>query len=205
MSRLKKDLKAIPVIVTPQLLRISMPQCKEPEKWAEAFNRALYDYPVTNIAMLLAQVGHESADLNRLEENMNYSATRLMQVWPKRFPTLEAARPYANNPVALANHTYGGRLGNTMKGDGWKYRGQGPIQYTGRYNFAELQRLSGMPVITHPELLVIDKECGAISSCVYFRTRVTSNTVSGVTRQIQGGQLGLKDRQDRYDRTVNAM
>ena len=79
----------------------------------------------------LAQILHESAMLERLEEGLSYSAERLCAVWPGRFPTIAAAQPYARNPDALANKAYGGRLGNTQPGDGWRFRSRGLMQVTG--------------------------------------------------------------------------
>ena len=76
----------------------------------------------------LAQIGHESGGLRVTEENLNYSAARLRQVWPSRFPDLASTQGFAGNPQALANKVYGGRLGNTAPTDGWSYRGRGFIQ-----------------------------------------------------------------------------
>src|SRR3546814_6034257 len=79
-----------------------------------------------------AQIGHESGGLKVREENMNYSAARLMAAWPGRFPDMASTDGFAHNPEALANHVYGGRMGNDSRGDGWKYRGRGFIQITGK-------------------------------------------------------------------------
>ena len=86
-------------------------------------------------AHFLSQIATETGGLRAIEENLNYSAARLVKVWPKRFPTAAAAKPFANNPEALANKVYGGRLGNTKAGDGWRYRGGGMMQTTGRSNY----------------------------------------------------------------------
>lgn len=75
------------------------------------------------ICHFLAQCFVESRGFTDVEEDLSYSAKRLVQVWPKRFPTIESAAPYAHNPEALANKVYGGRMGNTDPGDGWKFRG----------------------------------------------------------------------------------
>lgn len=87
-------------------------------------------------ARFLANVGHETGNLSVFEENLNYSAERLMVVWPKRFPTLAATSGYARNPVALACKVYANRMGNgdEKSGDGWRYRGAGCIQLTGKDN-----------------------------------------------------------------------
>jgi putative chitinase len=108
---------------------------------AAALEPALVRYEInTNnrIAAFLAQTGYESGQFNRVVENLNYStAKRLMAVRPKRFPTEDSARPYANNPEELANFVYAGRLGNgnTASGDGFRYHGRGLIQLTGRSNY----------------------------------------------------------------------
>lgn len=102
----------------------------------------------------VAQLCVESAGLTRFEENLNYSAKRLTEVWPKRFPTLAAAAPFAGNPQALANKTYGGRLGNIGPNDGWLYRGRDPIMTTGRDNYAAAQDLTGLPLLAQPDLLL---------------------------------------------------
>lgn len=90
------------------------------------------------LAYIMATAHHETgARFEPVEENLNYSAKRLMQVWPKRFPSIVAANPYANNPQRLANSVYGGRMGNTAPDDGWRYRGRGLVQITGKTNYAK--------------------------------------------------------------------
>jgi len=93
------------------------------------------------ICHFLAQCFVESSGFTDAEEDLSYSAKRLTQVWPKRFPTIESAQPYARNPEALANKVYGGRMGNTESGDGWKYRG-GLKQLTGKDNAPAAARLA---------------------------------------------------------------
>ncbi len=94
------------------------------------------DISLLHLAAILAEAYHETGGAMRpVEEDLNYSAKRLMQVWPARFPTLASAEPYANNPRALANRVYGGRLGNVGADHGWLYRGRGLAQITGRANY----------------------------------------------------------------------
>ena len=83
----------------------------------------------------IANVLEESWEFGKLEENLNYRAERLVQVWPGRFPGIKTAEPYAHNPKKLADKVYGNRMGNSHPGDGWLYRGSGCIQLTGRDNF----------------------------------------------------------------------
>lgn len=94
--------------------------------------------PLTHLAAILAEAHHETGGaMQPVSENLNYSAKRLTEVWPSRFPTVAAAAPYANNPRKLANKVYGGRLGNTGPDDGWLYRGRGLAQITGKTNYAK--------------------------------------------------------------------
>lgn len=100
------------------------------------------------VAFFLGQLLVESGDLTEFRENMNYKAERLMQVWPKRFPTIEIARQYERNPAKLANKVYANRMGNgdEASGDGWRYRGAGWIQLTGKTNQLACAMELGMPV-----------------------------------------------------------
>ena len=100
----------------------------------------------------IGQILHESAGLTRLSEDLNYSAARLMVVWPSRFPTLASAGPFSRNPEKLANKVYGGRMGNTEPGDGWLYRGRGPIQLTGKANYRRVGTLVGQDLVGIPDL-----------------------------------------------------
>ncbi len=90
------------------------------------------------LAYMLATVFHETgATMQPVTENLNYSAERLTKVWPSRFPTVASAEPFARNPRKLANKVYGGRMGNTAPDDGWRYRGRGLPQITGKENYTK--------------------------------------------------------------------
>ncbi len=122
-----------------------------------ALNRAMarwkIDSPVREAAFL-AQVGHESGQLRRLVENLNYSAEALVRTWPSRF-TAQNAGAYARQPEKIANRVYGGRMGNGQEtsGDGWLYRGRGLIQLTGRDNYRSAGQALGLPLLENPEML----------------------------------------------------
>lgn len=196
-------LDAVPAYrhLTPDLLRQAMPRCRRPISWARALDDAIDFFGIDDVAMLLAQVGHESADLTRLTENLHYSAERLQQVWPSRFPTLERARRFAGNPEALANEVYADRMGNTLPGDGWRFRGRGPIQLTGRYNYTRFSiALDDGAPLQSPQV-VAEPEYGALAACWYVATRVTPRAgIEQATKEINGGLHGLADRRARYDR-----
>ena len=187
--------------ITPKSLKAALPRCPEPEKWARAFDVAIEFFGVRDIAMLLAQVGHESNDLTRLEESLYYSAERLMAVWPSRFQTYARAAQFAGQPEKLANEVYGGRMGNTKPGDGWRYRGRGPIQLTGRYNYTRLATALDDDAPLQTPGLLTEPVYGAMSACWYFVVHVTPRAdIETATREINGGLHGLVDRRNRYQR-----
>lgn len=192
--------------LTPEQLKAAMPRCPRPAAWARALDDAIEFWGVNDVAMLLAQVGHESADLTRLVENLNYSPERLMAVWPSRFDTYAKAQQFAGDPEKLANEVYGGRMGNIAPGDGWKYRGRGPLQLTGRYNYTSLATaIDDDAPISQPQL-VAEPVYGALSACWYFATRVTPRAdIETATREINGGLIGLADRRRRYERARTAI
>ena len=107
------------------------------------------------MASFLAQAGHETRGFTRFEENLNYTVGRLMAVWPRRFPRIEDAMPYAHQPVLLAQRVYGGRMGNTQPGDAWMYRGRGLPMLTGRRNYSLAGDGIGLDLLEHPDWLAV--------------------------------------------------
>lgn len=158
-------------------------------------------------AAFLAQVGHESMNLTRLEENLNYAAQRLMAVWPKRFPTIESARYYEHAPERLANFVYANRNGNGDygSGDGYHFRGRGPIQITGRGNY----RAFDPATEAAPELLAAPR-LGSQSAGWFFATHgcnelADAGDIDAVSRRINGGDAGLDDRRERYEYALSLL
>lgn len=168
--------------------------------WSEIFaaviDEGTFSAGDSEIDDFLGQVLHESAQLERLEENLNYSAERLTQVWPNRFPTVADAAPYARNPQALANNVYYKRLGNDERGDGWRFRGRGLIQVTGKSNYAAVARLTGIDCLNTPDLLA--EPTYALRSAIAWWEGNVPDEVMGnidkVTRRVNGGQIGLAHR-----------
>lgn len=122
-----------------------------------ALNRAMVRWKIDSRlrqSAFLAQVGHESGQLRTLVENLNYSADALVRTWPSRF-TAKTAGAYARQSEKIANSVYGGRMGNgpEASGDGWRYRGRGLLQVTGRSNYRETGAGLGLPLEQEPELL----------------------------------------------------
>lgn len=149
---------------------------------------------------LLAQIGHESAGLSVLEENLHYSVGRLCAVWPTRFADRKAAEPFAGDPERLANAVYGGRMGNgdAASGDGWRFRGRGYIQITGRQAYRASGRYAGLDLEARPELAAVPEHALAVA-CGYWQWRGLNafcdrDDIVALTRRINGGLHGLADR-----------
>ncbi|MEY9829819.1 putative chitinase [Sinorhizobium fredii] len=158
------------------------------------------------ICHFLSQCFVESKGFTDLEEDLSYSAKRLCQVWPKRFPTIASAEPYARNPEALANKVYGGRMGNTEPGDGWRFRGKGPKQITGKDNHRECGEALGIDLVKDPDAL-FDPTIGARAAIWYWKQAgcnrfADRNDIRGVTEAINGGFNGLADRRAAFRKAV---
>lgn len=152
----------------------------------------------------LAQMGHESGGLKVREENMNYSAARMMVVWPSRFPNLASTSGLAHNPEALANNVYGGRMGNDQPGDGWKYRGRGYIQITGKDGYRQVGSRANVDLVAKPELALDPEHCLRIA-CAFWQWKKVNlkcdqGDFVGATKRINGGAVGLQDRFEWLDR-----
>lgn len=166
------------------------------ENWRYA-DRAGIDTPL-RICHFMAQIFVESAGLRVAEENLHYSAKRLVAVWPSRFKSLAAAEPYSADPRALANKVYGGRMGNTGADDGWTYRGRGPKQITGKENYREIGRRIGVDLLKDPDAL-LKPAIGFRAAVAYWEmTRCNRhadrNDIRAVTKAVNGGYNGLADR-----------
>ncbi len=196
-------------MVTLSALRTALPRAPEP--WLTALIQELPRWGIdtpNEIASCVAQLAHESVEFTHLTEGLSYSAERLREVWPRRFPTPEIARRYARNPIALANFVYANRIGNggPESGDGWKYRGRGPIQITGRKNYQACAKGIGAPLLEQPDLL-LTPVVGTRSACWYWKSRGLDlldddDEVLQETRAVNGGTHGLAQRQTYFDKIL---
>lgn len=151
-------------------------------------------------AAFIAQIAHESQNLNRLVENLNYSAVRLRQVFPRRFPTAASAQAVAHQPERIANIIYANRIGNgpPESGDGFRYRGRGFIQLTGRANYREFGRLLGVDLEGNPDEAATPAIAFRVAAA-FFRSRgcnelADQQAITVMTKRINGGTLGLRER-----------
>ena len=181
------------------------PKHKQPQLLVDTLNKFLPLYGITTkeqIACFLSQCSHESAGFSRLSENLNYSAAGLCATWKKRFPTMASAKPYTRSPEKIANLVYCDRMGNgnEASGDGWKYRGKGVIQLTGKANYEKLSKGIGKPLSECIDYCAT-LEGGIESACWFWKTNnlnhyVEKNDFEGLTKAINGGLNGYTERQE---------
>jgi len=203
-------------ILTASTLSAFLPSLSDADEWADALGAAADEFEITSAARLaafLAQVAEESDELQRLVENLDYSTLRLMQVWPGRFPTVAAAAPYAHLPQKLANHVYANRLGNgdEASGDGWRYRGRGLLQITGRANYQIVGAAVNHAFVDSPDDLATPS-WAALAAEQYWRSHGlnvladlgTDASFVAMTRAINGGEAGLASRQVYWTRAREA-
>lgn len=149
------------------------------------------------LAHFLAQTSHESGGWTVLEENLSYTAPRLVAVWPSRF-TLASAQHYARQPERLANKVYGGRMGNVDPGDGWKYRGRGPLQITGKTNYKRVGPLVCLDLELHPEDAIHPRYILPVALAIWrvlgCDGPADADDIVAVTKRVNGGTHGLADR-----------
>jgi putative chitinase len=170
---------------------------------------AKYGGPKNNVmlAQFLAQVTHESANFTAIRENLNYSVSGLLKVFKKYFKDVHTANQYARKPEQIANKVYAGRMGNGNEesGDGWKYRGRGYLQLTGRTNYAIFGTYVGEDLLNSPDLVATKY---AMHSAFWFFERnnlwkITDSrnyydTLVEITKRVNGGTNGLSDRAAKF-------
>ena len=177
--------------------------------FAQEIREGTFSSGEQEVAPFLGNVLHESSMLERLEEGLYYKTPgRLMAIWPSRFPTLESEVPYLRNPEALANKVYGGRMGNTEPGSGFRNRGSGLIQVTGADNLRAVQAATGIPVYDNPDLLR-KPTVEALRVCIAWWEGAVPDSVMGnsklVRKAVNGGVLGLKETMTLTDEARGAL
>lgn len=201
---------------TLQKLRACIPNNSQAELWYEAFIKHLPKFQidtVERVAGFISQCQHESNDFTILQENLNYSWQGLRRTFPRYFKTDEEAQEFHRQPERIANKVYANRMnnGNEASGDGWKFRGRGIIQITGRFNYTECSKylFSDMTLVEDPELLRTP-EYAVLSAC-WFWERNNLNSICDrkdivlLSRRINGGTIGLDDRIKKWNRALNIL
>jgi putative chitinase len=207
-------------LLTEAQLAAMIPTNKEVGEWCAALNEMLPKYGITTdkrIAGFISQCAHESSDFRVLQENLNYKEATLLKVFPRYFgPGKENAAEYAGKPEKIANYVYmdknrskGGALGNVKDGDGWLFSGKGLKQVTGRANTTAFGKTVGMTAEEAAAYLLTKK--GALESALWFWGSRNLNEVADtgdqvrLTKIINGGDIGLSDRQQRYAKAMAAL
>jgi putative chitinase len=200
------------------------------EKWADAVANACAEFSISTpqrIAGFLSQCAHESGGFERLQDNLNYSADGMAGIWPRRFAVLGPdGKPVKKNgknqpnkfalalhrkPEMIANVVYSNRMGNgpTESGEGWKYRGRGLKQLTGKDNHRACSAGLGVDLVSNPDLL-LEPVYAARSAAWFWSTNkcnafADAEDIEGLTRKINGGLIGIDDRKKRYASAMQSM
>jgi putative chitinase len=207
-------------LITEAQLAVMIPTNKEVGAWCAALNEMLPKYGITTdrrIAGFISQCAHESSDFRVLQENLNYKEATLLKVFPRYFgPGKENPAEYAGKPEKIANYVYmdknrskAGALGNVKEGDGWLFSGKGLKQCTGRSNVSAFGKTVGMTAEEAAVYLLTKK--GALESALWFWGSRNLNDVADtgdvvkLTKIINGGDIGLADRQARYAKAMAAL
>ena len=184
------------------------------DQWYDALDQLLDEYEINTplrVAHFVAQCAHESGNFVFIKENLNYRAASLQKTFAKYFPTAELAAQYEKRPEKIANRVYANRMGNgdEASGDGWLYCGRGLIQLTGKDNYTFFAGSLGITTQEASEYLQTF-EGAAQSACWYWEQNnlnkfADANDVKGLTRAINGGYIGLEDRQSHTEHALHVL
>ena len=174
------------------------------EQLPETMAKFGLDTPI-KLAHFLSQAGHESGGFKVVNENLNYGAKGLRNIFGKYFPTDDKALLYERKPEKIANLVYGGRMGNGAEstGEGYKFRGRGYIQLTGKDNYDALGKAIGENLISNPDLVATKYP---LMSAAWFFQRclpkcvdASTASITAVTKCVNGGTIGLEDRTKHFN------
>jgi putative chitinase len=172
-------------------------------KWLQPLLDTFQKYEINTPqrqAAFIGQCAHESGNFKVLQENLNYSAKGLMATWSSRFPDMDTAERYERQPEKIANKVYArADMGNTDDGDGWKYRGRGVIQLTGKNNYRTCGEAIGLDLVVNPDL-ILEPQYACLSAGWFWNKRglntiADANDIETITKRVNGGLHGLLDRQ----------
>jgi putative chitinase len=203
--------------LTKEQLKQMLPKNPYIDYWHNALAQLLHDYEINTgkrIAAFVAQCAHESGNFMVLQENLNYRWQSLRKLFPKYFPDDAIAQDYASRPnkqEAIANRIYASRMGNGPEesGDGWKFRGRGLIQLTGRHNYTWFAASLEISPEEASEYLTTF-EGAAQSACWFWENNklnqwADKGDILTLTKRINGGTIGLDDRIKHYEHALHIM
>lgn len=184
------------------------------DHWYRALEQLLPDYDINTphrIAHFVAQCAHESGSFKFIEENLNYRAESLVRTWPRVFPNMDIAKQYERKPERIANRAYASRMGNgdEASGDGYKYRGRGLIQLTGKTNYEWFA--ASLEISPEEASEYLGTFEGAAQSACWFwennnlNKEADAGDIKTMTRKINGGYIGLDDRIKHYNHALHVM
>jgi putative chitinase len=198
--------------LTKDQLKQLLPKNPYIDQWYKALSQLLPDYEINTpqrMAAFLAQCAHESGEFIFVQENLNYKAASLRKVFPKYFTDDATAAAYEKKPEKIANRIYANRMGNGPEesGDGYKYRGRGLIQVTGKENytwFAASLQITPEEAAQYMETF----EGAAQSACWFWETNnlnqyADKGDIVTLTKKINGGTIGLEDRIKHYEHALH--
>ena len=197
-----------------QTLQLIMPMTKRAEAFSDPLTAAMAEFEVTTPARqaaFLAQLAHESAELMRLEEGLRYSPSRIMEVFPRHVSSWRDAEMLSKSPERLANRVYGGRMGNgeESSGDGYRYRGRGLIQLTGRDNYRLAGSALHLSLLDRPDLACETEVACRVAAWFWFsrgcNQLADAANFLAVTKKINGGTNGYTDRCRYWTRARRAL
>jgi putative chitinase len=187
----------------------------ETDEWFEAMEEILPFYEintVNRVAGFIAQCAHESNNFRVLQENLNYSSKALDAIFGKYFVRAgRNAKEYHRQPEKIANVIYASRMdnGDTASGDGWRFRGRGVIQLTGRHNYTKFG--SSLSITAEQAIKYVKTKKGALESACWFwdtnkiNRYADKQDITGMTKRINGGTIGLADRKKHYKHALEVL
>lgn len=199
-------------MLTPTTLKKLLPNNPNLGKWLRPLNDTMRRYEINTperAAAFLSQVFAESDGLTVLEERLSYSPGRIAAVWPKRFANAELARPYSRNPEKLANAVYANRLGNGDEAsrDGYRFRGRGLIQVTGRVNYEKVGKaLDDIDLINMPDTLLEPKFAALSAGAFWSHFQLNECTDFGeIVHTVTGSREDVPRRKAYYDAILEVL
>jgi len=207
----------IPIVVPPSSFKLAALKGHVPDAVIAQIPDTAAKFNITSplrLAHFLAQCGHESGGFKAVQENLNYSSKGLMGIFGKYFPTLALAEAYARQPQKIASRVYGGRMGNGVEatGEGFKFRGRGYIQLTGKANYMAFDKFVPEDTTNNPDLVATKYPLA--SAAWFFDTNklwgicdrgADDATVTAVTKRVNGGTIGLADRIKHFKEYYNLL